>query len=64
MVSGCWRPIVRGETPTATKDTSTITPNASSTACQVGSTLRTHTTVTRTAAAISLATRIRVARLR
>ncbi|GAA3064866.1 hypothetical protein GCM10020000_55640 [Streptomyces olivoverticillatus] len=35
--SGCWRPMVRGETPTATYDTRTITAMATVSACQVAS---------------------------
>ncbi len=55
--SGCWRPMVRGETPTATYDTSTITPMATSRACQVASNSLRQTYVTSAAAAISQATR-------
>lgn len=50
---GCWRPMVRGETPTATYDTSTITPIATASTCQVRSKLRSQTTVISTAAAVS-----------
>ena len=32
VFSGCWRPMVRGETPTATYDTRTMTPIATSSA--------------------------------
>ena len=37
VFSGCWRPMVRGETPTATYDTRTMTPMATASACQVSS---------------------------
>jgi hypothetical protein len=37
VFSGCWRPMVRGETPTATYDTRTITPIAASSAGAVPS---------------------------
>ncbi len=57
VFSGCWRPIVRGETPTATYETSTITAMATVSACQVSSKERRQAYVTSTPAAISQPTR-------
>lgn len=56
VFSGCWRPMVRGETPTATYETSTITPMATASASQVASNSWRQAYVTSEAAAISQAT--------
>ena len=64
VFSGCWRPMVRGETPTATYETSTITPIATASASQVSENSCRQAYVTRTPAAISQATRTSRATLR
>ena len=64
VFSGCWRPMVRGETPTATYETRTMTPIATSRASQVASNSCRQAYVTSAAAAISQATRTSSARLR
>ncbi len=64
VLRGCWRPMVRGETPTATKDTSTITAIAMSSAFQLSPNSSRQTYVTSTPAAISQVTRTSSATLR